>query len=272
MRGVPYPAALKARAVALRHAGYSLNEIREALGTPHLIPKHTVSGWVSHVALTPTQRRRIQVMAGERAAHGRAMAVLAWQRKIEQWKASVRAQVDHLSVLPFQDAAIGKLACGLLYVCEGAKYPATRGLSFGNSDPRMIELFLALLRRYFDIDETKFRVRIMRRWDQDGQQLRRFWSRITGIPLRQFYPPYADRRTKGQRTQQPHYRGVCAVTYFDTTLQYTLQAIGESVMERSGKYEGKRSRPSHIGADRVAEPPPPPYRIASLLAAATSAN
>jgi hypothetical protein len=272
IRGVPYPTALRAKAIALRRGGYTFNEIRKALSTPTLIPKGTVGGWVRHVPLTRAQRRRIQTMMGEFSARGRALAVLAWQRKIERWKESIRVQVADLGALPFQDPAIGKLACGLLYICEGGKYPTSRHLSFANSDPRMIQLFLGLLRRYFAVDEERFRIRVMHRWDQDGKQLVQFWSGVTGISQRQFYPSSADLRTKGQRTQKHNYRGVCAVQYFDTTLQYTLQAIGENAMEWAGKYVDDRSDISSAHADRVAEPPPPPYRVAPLLAAATSTN
>ncbi len=261
MRGVSYPAALRAQAVALRQAGYSLNEIRKALGTPTLISKATVAGWVRHVQLTDAQRRRIQVMAGELAARGRANATLAWQRKIQLWKDSIWQRVDHLHPLPFQHSDVGKLACGLLYVCEGSKYPSSRMLTFGNADPAMIHLFLDLLRRYFHIDEAKFRVRIMHRWDQDGGQLIRFWSKVTQIPGRQFYPAYRDQRTKGQRTRRSDYRGVCAVHYFDTTLQYTLQSIGEGVMG----YAVNRSNMSYVQADRVGEASPPPYRTEPTL-------
>ncbi len=37
---------------------------------------------------------------------------------------------------------------GILYICEGAKYPAARQLGFANTDPRMIRFFVLLLRQH----------------------------------------------------------------------------------------------------------------------------
>ena len=88
--------------------------------------------------------------------------------------------------------------------------------------------------------------RITHRWDQDGETLKRFWSDVTRIPLARFSPPYADRRTKDQPTRRAEYRGVCCVTYLSTTLQYTLQAIGESVLNFTTE--------ENSGEDAVCEP------------------
>ena len=129
-----------------------------------------------------------------------------------------------------------------MYLCEGGKYPSSRHLTFGNTDPAMIKTFLTLLRQHYEIAESKFRVRVMHRWDQDGAALRRYWSRVTGIPLRQFYRSYADRRTKGTPTRKYTYKGVCSVQYGDTTTQYELQAIGEAVLKmKPGGAEGDRT-------------------------------
>jgi len=209
MRGIRYPEQTRAKAVALRTSGWSLAEIAALLE----IPKNTLSGWLRQVQLTDAQRQRIKAKELASAARGRSLAVIAWRKKIEAWKAEIRQRVEPLGSLPFGDPNIGRLTCGLLYICEGSKYPTSRFLSFGNTDSRMIRLFLLLLRQHFPVDETKFRVRVMHRWDQDGEQLKCFWSEVTGIPLRQFYPAYVDQRTKGKPTQRTDYRGVCCVSY-----------------------------------------------------------
>ena len=255
MRGRRYPDAVRGRATTLRASGWSLQEISEELG----VPKNTLSGWVRDVPLNDAQRARLQQKWLECAARGRPLAVEAWRRKIEQWKAGIHAQVSHFGSLPFGQPDIGRLACGLLYVCEGARYPASRRLSFANSDPRMIVLFLRLLRDYFVVDERKFRVRIMHRWDQDGEALKRFWSGVAGIALSQFHPSYADARTKGQPTQRAGYQGVCGIEYHSTTLQYTLQAIGESVLNLAANQEGQASVDDD-GSGMLSESEPPCYR------------
>ena len=223
------------------------------------MPKNTLSGWVRHVSLSDAQRARLAQKWLDSAARGRPLAVEAYRRKIAAWKASIEQDVEHFGALPFTDPTIGKLACGLLYICEGGRYPNSRQLQFANSDPRMIALFLRLLRSYFGVHEYKFRVRVTHRWDQDGDVLKQFWSNVTGIPITQFFRTYADARTKGHATQRPHYRGVCVIQYGSTTLQYTLQAIGESVMNLAASQESQ-TRNSNDGSGMLGEPEPPCYR------------
>ena len=81
--------------------------------------------------------------------------------------------------------------------------------------------------------------------------LRRFWSDTTSIPLTQVFRAYADARTKGRATQRPQYRGVCAIMYLNTTLQYRLQAIGESAMQHAAQ---ENSFDDGVGEGLVAEP------------------
>lgn len=264
MRGYHYLETIRLQAIALRREGRSLLEISQALE----IPKNTLSGWLAHVQLSDRQQEQLQEKCLASAARGRPLAVEAWRRKIESWKTSIEQDVKSLGALPFADPAIGKLACGLLYICEGGKYPTSRQLSFANSDSRMIVLFLRLLRDYFSIDERKVRARVMPRWDQDGEALKRFWSNVTSIPLTQFFPAYADARTKGRTTRRPGYHGVCAIHYCSTTLQYQLQAIGESVMRVAASAEPRGAN----GATIAAEKPVPRYRAVERLSWPVSNN
>ena len=75
-----------------------------------------------------------------------------------------------------------------LYAGEGSK----RGteVRFANSDPRMIVVFLAWLRRFFDVDEERLRVRLYLHEGLDLDAANRFWSEVTGIPVAQFGKPY----------------------------------------------------------------------------------
>ena len=255
MRGRRHPTEVKARAVTLRQQGHSLGEISDTLH----VSKITVQGWVAHIGLTEAQCQRIREKAIISAARGRPLAVEAWRKKIAIWKEGIYHQVQHLGLLPFEQAAIGQLTCGLLYICEGGKYPATRGLSFANTDPRMIRLFLLLLRQHFPVQEEKLRLRIMHRWDQNGEQLKQFWSQVTAIPLTQCYRTYADRRTRRQPTRRTNYQGICHIQYLDTALQYRLQAIGESVLDLVGKTRG-RPLTGRADGGMLNEPKPPRYR------------
>jgi len=221
-----YPEKIKEKARSLRKQGWSLGEISQNLS----IPKNTLSGWVKEIRLTEKQKQRIKKKEIISAAKGRILAAKVLKQKLENWKESIRKRTRQFSKMPFKNAKTGKLTCGILYACEGSKYPSTRCLSFANSDPKMIKFFLTMLREYFDIDEKKFRCRIQQRYDQNSDKLKRFWSSVTRIPLGQFYKNYADKRTEGKLTAKKDYKGVCTLQYFNTNLQFELQAIGEAVI------------------------------------------
>jgi len=223
-----YSKSIKQQARKLRGKGWSLGEISLKMK----ISKNTISGWVRSIQLTPKQRKRIKNKIIASGAIGRPIAAKKLREKIELWKEEIRNKVKYIEEDTLIDPEIAKIICGLLYLCEGSKYPSSKAMTFGNADPKLIVAFLNLLRKYFHIREDKLRCRIMPRWDQDIDKLQRFWSKITKIPLRNFYKTRADRRTKGIKTMRKDYRGVCAVMYCDTALQFELQCIGERVIEK----------------------------------------
>jgi len=226
-----YPSKTKEKAINLRKNGWSLGEISKEL----VIPKNTISGWLRGISLTSRQKQRINKKWAKSAAQGRIAAAKVLRQKMDAWKNSIRSRVAHFSNLPLESAEIGKLTCGILYICEGGKYPNTRHLTFSNSNPQMIQFFITALRRYFALDEKKFRCRIKQRYDQNPEKLRKFWSGVTHIPLSQFHQSCIDKRTKGIITAKKDYMGVCDVGYHDTNLQFELQSIGEAVLSGMGE-------------------------------------
>jgi len=143
-----YSRKLKQKGHNLRKQGWTLGEISLKIK----IPKNTLSGWVKDVPLTKNQLKRIGKKITDSAAIGRPLAVKINREKIEKWKLGIREKVKRFGQLAPKNPEIGKLICGLLYLCEGAKYPSTRCLIFGNTDPAMIRFFLNLLKTYFNID------------------------------------------------------------------------------------------------------------------------
>ncbi|HEX5881900.1 MAG TPA: hypothetical protein VF468_26810 [Actinomycetota bacterium] len=74
-----------------------------------------------------------------------------------------------------------------LYAGEGTKrYGAVR---FAKSDPRMILFFCCWLRRFFEIDESRLRVRLYPHEGLDLAATIAYWSALTGIPPSQFGKP-----------------------------------------------------------------------------------
>ena len=134
--------ATQQQARRLRRTGLPLAEIAATLG----VSKSSVSLWVRDVEFTPLPR----------PPRGRRRAPNALQRRkqaeVDRLVEEGRARVGRLSEREFLVAGVA------LYAGEGAKRDGA--VKFANSDPRMIAFFCAWLRRFFEIDETRLRVRL----------------------------------------------------------------------------------------------------------------
>lgn len=119
---------------------------------------------------------------------------------------------------------VSRLSVAMLYLGEGAKTKSGY-LSFGNADPFIINLFLDLFRYSFVLDEKKFRCTVQCRADQNVKKLEKFWSKLTKIPLAQFYKTRIDPRTIGKPTKKTEYKGVCKIDYFSSYIYKELKEI-----------------------------------------------
>lgn len=136
------------KAGKLRALGYSYEELEKSLG----IPRSTIYYWVSGIKLNANARERIQFRRELGKVKAKEWHVehrnLLWQEAKN--KAGLVIENGNL------DEKNGKIALACLYWAEGTK--ASNNLTFMNSDPKMIRTFLILLRKFFTIDESKFRV------------------------------------------------------------------------------------------------------------------
>lgn len=135
-----------------------------------------------------------------------------------------------------------QLFAALLYWCEGSKYPASNFLHFANSDWRMASAFLELLRRGFQIDETKLRIHLQIHQTHNYKDLVRFWSTLLRVPATRFYKPTITKPTG--RSKRRTYLGTCTIKYFDVTLLLGITGIYEGFAERVGRV-AERSKAAH---------------------------
>lgn len=159
------------RARLLRAEGHALADIAMRLG----VAKSSVSLWVRDIEFEPRPRRR-----------GQRRAPNALQRRksaeIDRLLEEGRARIGRLSEREFL------VAGAALYAGEGAKRDGA--LVLANTDPRIVAFFCAWLRHFFDIDETRLRVRLYLHEGLDLEAATTYWSGLTGIPPAQFRTPY----------------------------------------------------------------------------------
>lgn len=117
----------------------------------------------------------------------------------------------------------------MLYWGEGYKGSvrggANNSIDFANSNPSMVVVFLRFLRTIYKLDEKKFRILIYCYSNQNIEHLKRYWSKITNIPLSQFSKPYI-RQDLRKSTREMKY-GLVHVRYCDKKLLMDLKNLIE---------------------------------------------
>lgn len=168
------------RARELRAQAWTLGEIAAELG----VSRSSASVWVRGVPFDEAVRAERSGANRRRGARRRGPNALARRKQgeIDRLLAEGRERIGHLSE---RDLLIAGAA---LYAGEGGKTDGS--VVFANSDVRLVVLFLRFLRAYFDIDETRLRVRVYLHAGLDLDAAVRFWSQATGIPAEQFGKPY----------------------------------------------------------------------------------
>jgi hypothetical protein len=128
----------------------------------------------------------VEFTPSPRVVRGRRRAPNALQRRkqaeIDRLVEEGRSRIGRLSEREFLVAGVA------LYAGEGSKRDGA--VKFANTDPRMVAFYCAWLRRFFEIDEARLRVRLYLHEGLDLAASIAFWSALTSIPPSQFPKPY----------------------------------------------------------------------------------
>jgi hypothetical protein len=203
------------RARELRAQAWTVPDIAKELG----VSKSSVSLWVRDVDFVPNPRRHRQHPS--LTPHPMHLA------KLEEIERCRRDGLDRIGLLSEREFLVLGLA---LYAGEGSKSQSSVG--FANSDPQLILIFVTWLRRFFDIQESKLRVKLYLHEDLDLEAAIAFWSALTGIPPAQFYKPYravADNTLRRNR----HVMGCPGIAYHSTSVFRRLMGMVEAVTSTS---------------------------------------
>lgn len=212
-----YRGKLKERQQAreLRAQAWTLQEIADELG----VSRSSVSVWVRDVEFEPEPRR-----SGRRAKrqehHPLRRRKLAEARELLD---AGRRRLERMSEDGFLVAGVA------LYAGEGAKTDGT--VAFANSDPRFIGFFLAWLRRFFDIDESRLRLRLYLHRELDIDRANAYWATVTGIPTSQFMKPYRAVRTSSKVRRTKHEFGCPRVDYSCSRTHRAIMGLVAALLE-----------------------------------------
>jgi hypothetical protein len=218
------------RARDLRAQGWTLTEICEELGCS----RSSASIWVRDVEVDAEvleKRRRERFLTGNEGARRRGPNRLQ-QRKAAQIEEMRQAGIERVGTLSDRDFLVAGLA---YYSGEGAK--GDGAVKFANSDPRLIAFFLAWLRRYFEIDERRLRLRLYLHQGLDLDAANAYWSALTQIPVTQFGKPYRAVPDPSIRKAK-HIYGCPAICYSCSRTHRLIMGMIEALLSSNGSESG----------------------------------
>jgi hypothetical protein len=202
----------------LRAQSWTLGDIAGWLG----VAKSSVSSWVRDVHFVPSPRR-----TGARLRphpfHERKLAEIA------RLNAEGVARIGELSEREFLVAGVA------LYAGEGGKTDGE--VRFTNSDPAMIAFFCAWFRHFFDVDETRLRLRLYLHEGLDLDAATTFWAELTGIPTSQHHKAYRAKPDPSIRRSK-HPLGCPSVAYNCSRTHRAVMGLVAALVTSPGSIPG----------------------------------
>lgn len=210
---------LREQARAMRREGKSYREIREVVP----VSKGSLSVWLADIDLTAAQKAHL-VELNERGREKAAQTIRA-NRIARQTTAinTARAQIPEVAESELFVAGVAA------YWAEGSKakpWRAEERVTFVNSDPSMILLFLAWL-RLLGVERDRLTYRLMIHETADERAAVHYWADVVAVDAREFFKstikrnkPQTNRKNRGEE-----YHGCLVVSVRRSTDLYR-QIVG----------------------------------------------
>ena len=212
----------KEKARILRKQGKSINQIVKEAG----LTKASVSVWVRDIVLTEEQKKKI-------SENGRSVESIEKRRIKRLANENARRQTiinhakkDYKNISKKELKLIGII----LYLGEGAK--THRGMArIANSDPEIIKIMMRFFREICHVPESKFRGHIHTFAHADILKTEKYWSKLTGIPQKQFFKTYIKPSSASLQKRNTLPFGTLDVCICDTALFLTIIGWIEKIKE-----------------------------------------
>lgn len=207
---------LRQRAIQLRQEGTSIPGIAKQLS----IAKSTASYWVRSISLSERFQKHLLSKRLEGCEKGREVMRMRRLLENEKHAKEMSALISRLQKKINKD--FWKLFAAILFWCEGGKRQLNQ-VTFTNSDPALVSIFLFAVRGGFELDENKFRIVLHLHSYHEEIKQKLFWSNVTGISTSQFTKSYHKPHTKVRRREG--YQGCVSLKYFDARIAKKLDAL-----------------------------------------------
>jgi hypothetical protein len=224
MRGNVYTSHIKKRAAQLRQQGKSYLQIQRTLS----VPRSTLCTWLGHkYPEVFTEKVRLSHLAKIRHI---AVASIKSAKKKRDLVYTLRGK-DMARTVPHTDILYLKSLLAMLYWAEGTKHDRVSGLRFANTDPKMIHLYMALLRTCYDIDEKRLRLRVHVHSYHDIEKTKQYWMHLTHIPPSQLGKIWIKPRSKTRKFRE-NFMGLCFINYLDSSIRKEILGLAYAIQEK----------------------------------------
>jgi hypothetical protein len=218
----------KVRAIALRRKGKTYREI--LLEVP--VAKSTLSAWFREVELSTPQKQRLTQKRKDAAMRGAEARRINRLAEVTQ---ELKAGLEEVRDVTGRELWLIGIA---LYWAEGSKQnerSPSEGLAFGNSDYRMLAVYLAWLRA-MKIEEKDiiFELYVHRDREQDSETFRKWWVTKLGIStgrLTRVYLKNGNPKTNRQNVGDLYHGLLRIKVKTSTTLNRRIQGWIAGVVE-----------------------------------------
>lgn len=199
------------------------------------IPKSTASTWFGKTIKRPVNRKAVL----KHLARIRKLACIAlknkWEKKRNEESQLLKIKIrKELTDYPFDNIGFYKSLLAVLYWAEGSKYNNVARTEFVNTDPNLVCFYITLLRKCYNIDETKFNIWLRVHYYHSIKKAKGFWSELLNIPLNQFIKVSLKKRSKTKKFRK-NFAGICSIRYKDSSIGKELIEIGRSLQKFTQK-------------------------------------
>lgn len=199
---------LKQKALILRKKGWSYNEIRQKIP----VAKSTLSHWLKNILLKKSYRDRLYTKKihflsfGSRSQKERRLREV--NKIIDNAKKEIKSPISNEAQRLFGAA---------LYWAEGTK---GGGLVFTNSDPHLILFMVKWFEKTFNIKPNTLSAHLNIYGQQNDMILKKFWSDLCDIPVKNFGKSYIKPSNKGYKKNNLYYGTIKIYVPKSTDLKY----------------------------------------------------
>lgn len=172
----------KQKAIALRKNGESIKEIAKKVG----VSKSSISLWVRNISLSKKQVLFLKLKGfSSTAIENRRISRLTNERLKREAVMFEAGRI--IKDVSYNDLRLIGLC---LYWGEGGK--TQRGSArVSNSDPDIIKTMIRFFREVCLVEKKTFRGQLHIHSHMDAEKAEKYWSKVTGIPRKQFYKTYS---------------------------------------------------------------------------------